>query len=115
MTSAFGVSTVALTSALLCRVIYIRPDPRENLPGFGADHNYAADFNDHEHLRKHHPEIMIFQDILKQQRNTERPDLSYNELQLMLHAESERFVSVLGGNCILASYFAGRRCTGLQR
>lgn len=106
---------LGLSLAVLRRLIYIRPDPRENLPGFGADHNRPADFNDHAHLRKHHPEVMIFQDILKQQRASERPELTYNELQLMLHAESERFVSVLGGNCILASYFAGTSSTVMSR
>ncbi|KAK9804577.1 hypothetical protein WJX73_001439 [Symbiochloris irregularis] len=109
-TNFISISTlIALFSMLKdrYRIVYIRPDPRQNLPGFGADHNHAEDFDDHEHLRKHHPKVLLFQDILQQQRNGTRPDLNYNELQLMLHADSERFVSVLGGNSVIASYFAG--------
>ena len=35
------------------------------------------------------------------------PDLTFNELQLRLFANCERFVSVLGGASYLASYFGG--------
>ena len=33
--------------------------------------------------------------------------MDYNRLQLMLHANRHHFVSVQGGNSVIASYFAG--------
>eukprot|EP01042_Synura_sphagnicola_P009674 gene9674-biopygen10059 len=35
------------------------------------------------------------------------PQYAFNELQFMLHANSERFISVQGGNSVIASYFGG--------
>lgn len=95
------------SAAPVCRLIYIRPDPRHNLPGYSADGNKILEFDDYNHIREHHPEVMLFQDLLNHQRETDGPGSTFNELQLMLHAECERYISVQGGTSILASYFAG--------
>ena len=35
------------------------------------------------------------------------PDISYNTLQFMIEASSERHITVSGGNACIASYFGG--------
>ncbi len=45
--------------------------------------------------------------ILFSELQQQHSDLNYNELQLMLHANCEHYISVLGGNAVLASYFSG--------
>lgn len=81
-------------------LIYIRPQSHGR--GYAADDNELLEFNDHEALRREHPEVTFFHELL-----TEHPDLDFNTLQLMLHANCDHFISVLGGNAVIASYFAG--------
>ncbi|DBA95148.1 TPA: hypothetical protein ACH3X1_015702 [Trebouxia sp. C0004] len=44
----------------------------------------------------------MFDELLRQYR-----EYGFNRLQLMLHANCDHFISVLGGNAVIASYFAG--------
>ena len=81
-------------------VVYIRPVSHAR--GYSEDHSDVFDFDDHASLTKAHPEVLLFQDVLKQ-----HPEYDYNKLQLMLHANCDHFVSVLGGNAVIASYFSG--------
>jgi hypothetical protein len=45
--------------------------------------------------------------VTVQELHAKYPTLSFNELQLRLYSGCQRFVSVLGGNAYLASYFGG--------
>ena len=87
-------------------VVYIRPSSIQTehtqANGYSEDFNELLQFNDHEELRKQHPEVLFFHDLMKRFHEHD-----YNRLQLMLHASCERFISVQGGNSVIASYFAG--------
>ena len=65
------------------------------------DDNESIDFSDSD-LIKHFPEVLTIQEL---HRNNQ--DLSFNNLQLMLYANCNKFISVQGGNSVLASYFGG--------
>jgi hypothetical protein len=69
-----------------------------------VDHNDAQSFNDKAYLRQHYPEVFLAEDLYARHRNAVT---SFNHFQLALYAQCERFISVQGGNSILASYFGG--------
>jgi hypothetical protein len=52
-------------------------------------------------LKNEFPDVLFFDDLLEQ------TGLMYNELQLKVFANCERFISVAGGPAFLASYFGG--------
>ena len=79
------------------QVIYIRPLGNEK--EYTTDDNTILDLDDHTYIRETYPDVLVFQDILG--------EYSYNQAQLMLHANCERFVSVHGATSLLASMFAG--------
>lgn len=81
-------------------VVYIRP--AAHAQGYSADDNDVLEFNDHDSLKEAHPEVLLFHELLKQYH-----EYDFNRLQLMLHANCDYFISVLGGNAVIASYFAG--------
>ncbi len=83
------------------QIIYFRPIGNEK--GFGKD---DCDFpilklKDFEMLQNH-PEVLTIQQLLKQY-----PDYTYNQIQLMVHANCNKFISVQGGSSVIASYFEG--------
>ncbi len=80
------------------QVVYVRPRP-EDIVG---DHQAIRDLGDFEFIRERFPDILTIQQI-----HSAHPQLSFNELQLRLFANCERFISVLGGSSFLASYFGG--------
>lgn len=80
------------------QILYIRA--RGNESGY-ADCAEIFDFNDHEILKGFNGVITI-QDILK-----ENPSYSYNEIQFMMEATSNRHLTVAGANAIISSYFGG--------
>ena len=82
------------------QIIYIRPDG--NGKRYGNDYNVFFDFKDQERNAMGN-DVIYFDDIC-----AEYSEKSYNELQLMVHANSDRFVSALGGNSTLCSYFGGK-------
>ncbi|KAK9863173.1 hypothetical protein WJX84_011002 [Apatococcus fuscideae] len=84
-------------------IVYMRPYTSQHLPGYVGDSNLDVEFNDHEEIKRQHPEVHLAHELLGQL--TEVND--FNELQLALHAQSDAFISVLGGNAVIASYFAG--------
>ena len=45
--------------------------------------------------------------ILDEELIVKYPHLTYNELQLVAHSKSEKFISIGGGNAILCSLFSG--------
>jgi hypothetical protein len=78
-------------------IIYIRPGQE-----LEEDGQAIYKFNDSEILKTKYPETLIFSDLLKKY-----PQYSYNELQFILHTKSEKFISVQGGNSVIASLFGG--------
>jgi glycosyltransferase involved in cell wall biosynthesis len=60
----------------------------------------AVDIGDYDFLKKNHPEVKIIHDI-----HNEHSNYSFNELQLMVFANSNGFITMNGGYSILASYF----------
>ena len=84
-------------------IVYMRPYTGQHLRGYIGDNNFDVEFDDHEQIKLHHPEVHLAHELLEQ-----HPQVSdFNQLQLALHAQAEAFISVLGGNSIIASYFAG--------
>jgi hypothetical protein len=79
------------------QIIYCRPLPGDII----WDENTARSFADSD-LISQCPGVLTMQQL-----HTENPDLSFNELQLRVYANCERFISVQGGNSVLASYFGG--------
>jgi len=79
------------------QIIYIRLEQKDLL-----DHQALEPFEDKEMIQGEFPGILLFEQI------TERyPDKGFNEIQFMIHAHCERYVSVQGGNAAIASWFGG--------
>jgi len=104
------LSIATLDSLFSClkrryQIVYIRPGFTNNLEkGYTNDQNAIQSLpHEHELLTHHHPEVLTIQSILQQ-----NSDLTYNQLQLLLHANCNHFISVQGGNAVLASYFGGQ-------
>ena len=88
-----------LTPLYTC--VYVRPHPGQKLEGYAFDHSNALEFDDFQAIKDAFPEVIFFHTLLAEHRQ-----MSFNELQLALHSRVEKYVSVLGGNAVLASYFA---------
>jgi hypothetical protein len=58
--------------------------------------------NDREMIRSKHPEVIIFQDLLRRHKKYD-----WNTLQLGIFSKCHRFITMNGGYSILASYFGG--------
>jgi len=95
-------------------VIYKRPTNRE---GFTIDQNEFNSVNlnldilanvegvgviSDRDLPNHMDNVWLFDDIVKKY-----PQYTYNEVQLKIMANTEKFISVCGGNGILSSLFGG--------
>ena len=81
-------------------IVYIRPTVHAR--GYAEDINEMLQFDDHEELQQQHPQVLFFHDLMEKHH-----EYDFNTLQLMLHANCNHFISVLGGNAVIASYFAG--------
>ena len=62
------------------------------------DVNATLPFGDIEMIRAKYPKVLLIQDIATR---------SYNETQLKVYANCNKFLTLNGGNTILASYFGG--------
>jgi RimJ/RimL family protein N-acetyltransferase len=82
------------------QVVYIRPQHSER--GFSPDGHGLPPFKDHEMIRDQYPKVLTIQDLLENNK-----DLDFNTIQLMVHSNSEKFISVVGGNGLFSSYFGG--------
>lgn len=80
------------------QVVYVRPRSNDIV----NDHQAIADLGDFEAIGKHFPDVLTIQQL-----HSRHPEFTFNELQMRLFANCERFVSVLGGASYLASYFGG--------
>jgi hypothetical protein len=82
-------------------IIYIRPTYKER--GIAYDGHGLYDWWDYDILRKcFGNRIIIFNDLLEQ-----NPDLDFNTLQFMVHANCNKFISAFGGNSAMCSIFGG--------
>jgi hypothetical protein len=80
------------------QVVYVRPRPNDIV----GDHQRIGDLGDFAAIEKRFPDVLTIQQLLAR-----HPELSFNELQMKLFANCDRFISVLGGSAFLASYFEG--------
>lgn len=82
------------------KVIYFRPDGKDK--GYYSDKNPLPEFKDYEFISSAFPDVILFKDLL-----VDNKDFSYNTLQFMVEASSEKHITVSGGNACVASYFGG--------
>jgi hypothetical protein len=88
------------------QVIYNRPRAVDIV----NDHQEIREAGDIEAVKRRYPDVLTMQEL-----HTENPGLSFNELQLRVLSNCERFVSVLGGGSYLASYFGGTNVVYARR
>jgi hypothetical protein len=82
------------------QIVYNRPLPTQIV----GDNSETLDLHEHDWLRKHHPDVLLMNDLYDQYRHRVS---NFNHLQLMVYANAERFISMHGGTAALASYFGG--------
>jgi hypothetical protein len=87
-------------------IVYNRPRESDIV----GDHSELRELGDIEAVKRAFPNVTTIQEL-----HAQCPDLSFNELQLRLFANCERFVSVLGGGSYLASYFGGTNIVSAQQ
>lgn len=101
-------------------VLYNRPhglvvkDPWQVLEGV----NVSAEFDDFERIAKYREQLGDRQNKVRTIQEVVEglePRVPFNEAQMRLYARSSCFVSVQGGNSVLASYFGGRNILYFQR
>lgn len=68
------------------------------------DTSIVLPFGDFEFLKRRYPDVILMQDLQS------KTGMNFNELQLKVYANCENFISVQGGNSVLASYFGGINC-----
>ena len=78
------------------QIIYSRPTVK-NIVG---DNSLIYDFDDCG-LISQYPGALTVQEL-----HQTNPEFTFNTLQMMVYANCDRFISVQGGNSMLASYFA---------
>lgn len=107
----WGGKVVNYLSAEILEVLVERLLPQYtvvyNRPGGAlivADHNDIQDLNEKDYLRAKFPQLLLAEDVFAQKKNEVD---GFNHFQLCLYAQCERFISVQGGNSVLASYFGG--------
>lgn len=81
-------------------IIYIRANTQER--GYWNDNQPAYQFDDYLMIEAEYPDVVCMNTLLEY-----NPDLTYNQLQLMLHANCNKFISIAGGNAVISSYFGG--------
>ena len=82
------------------QIVYNRPLSGQIV----LDNSEIMDLGEHAWIRENHPEVLLMNDLFEQYRDRVH---NYNHLQLMVYANSERFVSMHGGTAALASQFGG--------
>lgn len=81
-------------------IIYNRPRP-QNITNDNSD---IYDLEEFEWLENTHPDVILMEKLFLENKGNAR---NFNHLQLMIYANSERFISTHGGTAALASYFGG--------
>lgn len=80
------------------QIIYNRPTSNQIIDDNSQIHNLNE-----QSLLNRFREVLSIQELWKSQGK----DYSFNTFQLMVYANCEKFISVQGGNSVLASYFGG--------
>jgi hypothetical protein len=75
---------------------------RPRASDIATDHQTIHETGDIEAVKHAFEDTVTIQEL-----HARYPALSFNELQLRLYSGCRRFVSVLGGGALLASYFGG--------
>jgi hypothetical protein len=83
-------------------IIYTRPGIKAPQASFSGDHQADLTLGDRPLVRRH-PSVLLFEDLVAAMAH----ELSYNELKLMLYANTHFHITVQGGNAHLASLFQG--------
>jgi hypothetical protein len=84
------------------QIIYIRP-PYKSTKSFQHDAVVkTVDIGDIDLINKSYPEIITMEDLLDQ-----FPGKTYNELQMMSLANSDKHICSAGGEAAISSYFGG--------
>ena len=96
----------------LCRdkykIIYIRPTNNNIV----HDNSKIYDLNETDVLKEYG--IIDGVELYNKIKSTNSIN-NFNHFQLLLHANCENFISVQGGNCVLASYFGGKNVIYAKR
>ena len=79
------------------KIVYNRPLPKN----VTSDNSETYVLGDHDLVSKY-DQIVTMQEL-----HLEHPEFTFNELQLRVYANCRNFISVQGGNAVLASYFGG--------
>lgn len=82
------------------QIIYIRALTNER--GYWNDNQPAYDFRDYDMIDDEYPDVVLMSDLVE-----DHPELRYNDVQMMIHANADKFISIAGGNAVLSSYFGG--------
>lgn len=82
------------------QIIYIRPHAHNIKKWYSVDNQKFHDLNEHSILKEKFPKIILFEELLQQY-----PQYTFNEIQLMVFANCENFISVQWGGSRLCSYF----------
>ena len=80
------------------QIIYCRPENKEVVD----DCSTVYSLEEHDWIREKFEDVLLIQDLHKKYHH-----YSFNELQLKVFANADRFISIQGGYSILASYFKG--------
>lgn len=81
-------------------IVYIRPQKKHIV----EDHNMTTNLNENYLLNIYN---IIDGNTLYTKTKNRFNIHNFNHFQLLLHANCDHFISVQGGNCVLASYFGG--------
>lgn len=88
------------------QVIYNRPRTADIV----SDHQEIREPGDIDAVKLRYPDVLTIQEL-----HADNADLSFNELQLSVLSNCDKFVSVLGGGSYLASYFGGTNVVYARR
>lgn len=81
------------------QIVYFRPVPKKHV----SDDAPEIFWEEKKYLKNKYGNMIILDEELI----VKYPHLTYNELQLVAHSKSEKFISIGGGNAILCSLFSG--------
>jgi hypothetical protein len=73
------------------------------------DNSVVYDLGDFEFIKRNFRDTILMQDLVAQK------GISWNELQMRLYANCERFISVQGGPAVISSYFGGDNCIYIRK
>jgi hypothetical protein len=81
-------------------IIYNRPKPQN----ITMDNSDVYDLDEFSWIETTYPDVILMEDLY--QKNIGKAN-NFNHLQMMVYANSDRFISIHGGTATLASYFGG--------